>query len=128
MMPRCLAAFFIFAATLCAQGRVRPPQNVGCDRNDLTVYQGKVRQYTRSRTQVSLTIDTDEKTVERITLKLDAGRTAESRFLWEGEHFQAAHWKELESAPGKLKTGITVNAWVCANGGPPLLDWRPPAR
>ena len=128
MPQRRLAAFFLFAVAACAQGRVRPPQNVGCDRNDLTVYQGKVRQYTRDKAQVKLTIDTDEKTVERITLKLEGSRTAESRFLWEGGPFQTQHWKELESAPGKLKPGITVNAWVCTNGGPPLLDWRPPAR
>ena len=128
MMPRCLAAFFLFAAMVCAQGRVRPPQNVGCERNDLTVYQGKVRQYARDSKQVSLTIDTDEKTVERIMLKLAGARTAESRFLWAGVPFRTQHWKELETPEGKLKAGITVIAWVCTNGGPPLLDWQPPAR
>jgi len=128
MTLRCLAAFFLVAVAACAQGRMRPPQNVGCDRNALTVYQGKVRQYTRDRAQVKLVIDTEEKTVERIVLKLNGARTAESRFLWAGETFQAQHWRELESEPGKLKAGITVNAWVCSNGGPPLLDWQPPAR
>jgi hypothetical protein len=128
MTSHCLAAFFLAAVAACAQGRVRPPAKVGCDRNNLTVYHGKVRQYTRDKTQVKLTIDTEEKTVERIVLKLDGSRTAESRFLWAGEPFQPRHWKELESAPGKLQPGIMVNAWVCTNGGPPLLDWQSPAR
>lgn len=127
-MHRCLLALCLFTATAAGQGRLRPPENVGCDRNQLTAYQGKVRQYVHNRSQVAVEIQTDEETVERVVLPLKAGRTAESRFLWEGAVFQPRHWKDLEAEPGKLKAGMRVIAWVCADGGPPLLDWRPPAR
>ena len=127
-MGRWLPGISLIAAAAYPQGRLRPPPNVGCDRNDLTSYQGKVREYARDRTQVSLVIDTDEGTVERVVLKLEAGRTPESRFLWDGEPFQPGNWKDLESSEGKLNPGVTVIAWVCTKGGPPLLDWRPPPR
>lgn len=127
-MHRCLLALGLLTAAAAGQGRLRPPENVGCQRNDLTVYQGKVRQYVRNRSQVSVEILTDEETVERVVLPMKAGRAVESRFLWEGAVFEPRHWKDLETGPGKLKAGMRVIAWVCADGGPPLLDWRPPAR
>jgi hypothetical protein len=118
----------LVAMLATGQGRLRPPANVGCDRNQLTSYEGLVKQYTHEAARVSIEIQTDENTVERVVVSMKDGSALEGRLLWNGEPFQPRHWKELEERPGKLRSGTRVVAWVCEGGKPPLLDWRPPSR
>jgi hypothetical protein len=118
---------FASAALLThGQGRLRPPAQVGCDRNQLTAYEGVVRSYSRTATQVVVRIATDADTDERVVVKLGKGQKPESRFLWNGEAFDSSHWRGLEAKPGVLRRGMRVIAWVCEGGSPPLLDWRMP--
>ena len=129
MMDMRMYSILLLAAALASgQGRLRPPENVGCDRNQLTSYQGEVKSYSRTARQITLAIHTDENTNERVVLSRSGRQTFESRFLWNGEKFEAKHWKDLEESPEKLRPGIRVIAWVCTGGGAPLLDWRPAPR
>lgn len=81
------------------QDRLRPPNDVGCDRNELTVYAGVIRTVSETKSHVKLTIRTDEATTETVTVPLS--RT--------GGH--------------KAKAGERVRAWVCEKG-PVTLEWE----
>jgi hypothetical protein len=105
-----VALVFFGCLALAAQPRLRPPDDVGCDRNELTVYAGEVTRYTRAKGAMQLTIRTDEDTVEKV-------RLPEARMRWRGGPFLPEHWKELEK--GKRR----VHAWVCKSGTG-LIDWQ----
>ncbi|MBK5294463.1 MAG: hypothetical protein JJE04_22630 [Acidobacteriia bacterium] len=107
---------------LAAQRSARqaPPSAITCPHDYLTAYTGKVASYSRSETQLSLTIRTDWDTTETVTIKMPA------KMLLRSEPFQPAHWPKVEIAKGKLKKGMRATAWVCEDGrNPPVLDWQP---
>lgn len=99
-------------------GRLAPPEGLPCDRNHLTSYSGRVKEYVRAPERVTVTIDTTSDTTETVSVK------GESQFLIEGKAFQSGDWTRIESAPGVLRPGTSVNAWVCEDGQA-VLDWRP---
>ncbi len=103
-------ALLLTLLTLGAQGRLRPPDDVGCDRNELTSYTGVVTNYTRTNGKITVTIDTDDGTKE-------SAAYAESRLRWRGAEFTPEHWKQIEK--GKTR----AVAWVCSKGGG-LLDFQ----
>lgn len=103
-------ALLLTILTLGAQGRLRPPEDVGCDRNELTAHAGVVADYSRTAGKVTVTIRTDEQTREKASFD-------DSRLRWRGGEFQPAHWKQIEK--GKTR----AVAWVCAKGGG-LLDFQ----
>ena len=93
---------FMIAFAGFGQGRLRPPESVGCDRNELTSYTGALTQFTRSKTHVILTIRTDEQTTERV--KVPKEKT--------GDH--------------PLRRGERLTAWVCASGTV-TIQWLSPS-
>lgn len=131
LTPRFVAAILLLmacSALAAAQGRLRPPANLPCDRNQTTSYTGAPSSYSRSRSGLKLVVLTEEGTRETIRLSLEKGESFEQFFLWEGEPFRAGDWGRLEQSEGKLREGIRVTAWVCTGGARPVLDWRAPPR
>lgn len=122
----CLLA--VLSTMAVAQGRLRPPANLPCDRNQTTSYTGAASSYSRSKSALKLVVLTEEGTRESVRLTIRKGENLEKFFLWEGEPFRAEDWTKLESAEGKLRDGIRVTAWVCSSGATPVLDWRAPPR
>jgi len=116
------------AVLLVAQGRVRPPQGVGCDRNHLTVYPGEVVEYSRSAAAMRLRVKTEFDTDETFTLHFAKATPAESFMLLDGAKFAAADWPKVESARGKLLPGVKVAVWQCEGAANPVVDWRLPPK
>ena len=108
-------------------GRVRPPAAVTCDRNNLTVYAGKVLSYTRRTDRIVLRIYTDSDTNETVTLRYTRGSSPVRWFLLNGEAFGRDDWSKIEASKGRLNPSMRVSAWVCADGRKPILDWQPQA-
>ncbi len=107
-------------------GRVRPPARITCDRNNLTVYEGKVLSYTRRSDRIALRIYTDSDTTEMVTLRYPRGSSPSRWFLLNGEAFERDDWPKIESSKGRLNPNMRVSAWVCTDGRKPILDWQPP--
>ena len=84
-----------------AQGRLRPPEDVGCDRNELTSYSGAMTSFARTKTHVTLTIRTDWDTTEKVQVP---NETIGKR---------------------ELKRGDRLTAWVCASGAVTLVRASP---
>jgi hypothetical protein len=106
-------------------GRVRPPAAITCDRNNLTVYAGKVLSYTRRSDRITLRIHTDSDTTETVTLRYPRGSSPARWFLLNGEAFGRGDWPKIESSKGRLNPNMHVSAWVCTDGRKPILDWQP---
>jgi hypothetical protein len=94
-----LTAIFLAAISLSGQGRLRPPANVGCDRNNLTSYTGVLKKFSRDKAKASLTIRTDDATTETVTVPVEkiAGHTP--------------------------TTGERLTAWVCTSGAV-TIEWE----
>lgn len=93
-------------------GRIRPPDAVTCDRNELTLYSGRVTAFTRTKSKMTITVATDWDTTEKVNSK-------SARYLVNTEPLRAADWKRV----GK---GTRANVWVCRQAGiAPVIDWRP---
>lgn len=105
-------------------GRLAPPAAVTCNRNNLTVYAGKVVKYTRSRGKTVLVIDTSSDTRETVTLRHPGTDDPTAFFLIQGTPFTAKDWNRIEQKKGRLLPGMTAFAWVCT-GGKTVVDWRP---
>ena len=119
------------AAAAAAQGggRIRPPEGLRCDPDRLTSFTGRVTNYRRGTSTLSLRVQTDEGTVGRITIYLDPRVGAAKHFLIEGEPFKPADWKRIERAPRRLRAGMRATVWVCGeNSVQPVVDWRPGAK
>jgi hypothetical protein len=113
-----LALALASAGSAHAAGRVMPPAQVRCDRNQLTSYFGDVVSYKRNASRVSLRIATDYGTVEDVDASTE-------RFLYQGRAFTSADWQRVERKPGVLRKGTRATAWVCSDGKtPPLVDWN----
>lgn len=95
-------------------GRLRPPDAVKCDRNQLTAYIGRVTQYRREKDETILTIATSAGTVETVTVRGEPSRS----YLLEGKRF------DEERAERVVRPGASAIAWVCKNGTT-IVDWRP---
>ena len=108
-------------------GRVRPPEAVTCPRNDLTLYAGRVTALEREKGSTSLTISTDWKTTERVTIRHPEVADPDAWFLMQGKPFVEAEW-ETVAPKGKLRDDIRAHAWVCRDGRHPIIDWQPAAR
>ena len=106
-------------------GRLRPPDAVGCARDHLTAYVGRVVAYQRGPRSLSLRIRTDWDTTEEVRLSAPEGGTLARRFLLDGAPFGDGDWAAIETGPGRLRPSMRAAAWVCDDGSPPLIDWRP---
>ena len=102
--------------------RQRAPESFACDRNNLTVYTGIVRNYRRQPGATTLTIRTDWETTEQVSLT-HAGTDDPSRFFrLQGEPFTPADWSRIEAGKGVLREGTRASAWVCTDGRV-MVDW-----
>ena len=104
-------------------GRLRPPDAVKCDPNELTSFAGKVATYRRGKDMTVLVMHTSADTVE--TIKIPHGdKDPRHWYLIEGQPFTAADWKRIESKKGVLRPDVSAIAWVCTDGAT-IVDWRP---
>jgi hypothetical protein len=129
-MKRAVRAVVVLAAGASVTGpslpdRLRPPPAVGCPRDHLTSYTGRILAYRRTPRAVVLRIRTDWDSTEAVRLAPPAGADLERYMLLDGQPFDPRDWPRIESAPGTLRSGMRVTAWVCDDGRPPILDWRP---
>ncbi len=105
------------AAAPVSAGRLRPPDAVKCDRNQLTSFAGKVTRYVREKGRTTLTMHTSAETVETIVVRHPGSDDPSRSFLIEGNAFTEADWK-------RIPEGTSAIAWVCTSGES-LVDWRP---
>ena len=116
-------------ASLIAQerGRVAAPSELKCDRNDLTLYDGKILAYRRRKGSTFLRIRTNFDTTEEVIIR-HPGTTDPSKFYrLNGQPFVRSDWSKIERRAKVLKTGMRANVWVC-RGDPsiqPMVDWQP---
>jgi hypothetical protein len=107
------------------RGRVRPPDAIGCSRDELTVYTGRVTSYRRRPDRLTLVIRTDADTTERVVVRPPAGGDFTRVFRLRGGPFAGSDWNQIESSGGRPRAGLRAAVWVCANG-PVLVDWDAP--
>lgn len=111
------------ADALPQQGRLRVPEFVHCDPNLLTSWTGVVTRYRHQGDSLSLTLATDAGTTETVNLEGNAHNELLSQLFFYGSPFKTDNWHQIESAPGVLREGIRLTAWVCTDA-PTLLDWQ----
>ncbi len=109
----------LFAMLAAGQPRYMPPAEVGCARDQLTSFTGAVTAYSRGKSQLRISIHTDENTTEKFALR------APYRMLYQGNPFGEGDWPKVEERPGRLKPGVRATMWVCESGRK-TLDWQPP--
>lgn len=109
------------------QGRIGAPPAVKCDRNEVTLYDGRVIAYRRRKGKTFLRIRTSFDTTEDVTI-LHPGTNDPAKFyLINGAPFTKEDWKRIEKTSGVLRTAMRANVWVC-RGNPsiqPVVDWQP---
>lgn len=108
-------------------GRIMPPSGLKCDRNDLTVYDGKVLTYRRRKGSTFLRMRTNFDTSEVVTLRHPGTDDPSEFYLLNGEPFTRSDWRRIEKRKNVLRPGMRANVWVC-RGNPaiqPVVDWRP---
>ncbi|QSX30743.1 hypothetical protein [Shewanella cyperi] len=111
------------AEPLAQTGRLRVPEFVTCDPNLLTSWTGTVTRYQHRGQSLSLTLATDADTTESVNLQGDAHHDLLAQLFLEGRPFNTDDWPKIESAPGVLREGMRLTAWVCADA-PIILDWH----
>jgi rhodanese-related sulfurtransferase len=95
-------------------GRLAPPSAIPCDRNFVTVYNGKVTSFRRTKKSMSITIATDYATKETVT-------ATSPIWLVNGEPMKTADWKRRG-----IGQGGRANVWFCSTVPQrPVIDWRP---
>lgn len=134
-MPKCfrlVIAVMLLAASgvlLVAQerGRVASPSGLKCDRNDVTLYDGKVLVYRRRKGSTFLRIRTNFDTTEEVIIRHPGATDASKFYRLNGQPFLRGDWSKIEKRRGVLKAGMRANVWVC-RGNPsvqPMVDWQP---
>ena len=123
-----LGGAYSFAATgpeSPPSGRLAPPAQVQCDRNQLTSYSGTVSTFDRQADTTHIEITTDWGSVEAFALPHPDGGPEQHFLLW-GEPFKAEDWAQIEVEPGQLAEGLQAIVWVCEDESiMPVVDWRP---
>ena len=121
-------AIFSLAATIQAQGRIRPPDSIRCDHNHLTSFTGRILSYQRRPGRVAIRMRTDEATTESFTLRFRRTEDAAKWFLLMGEGFKQSDWSLIERRLYQLRPKMRATVWVCDDGSTPVVDWRPGER
>lgn len=112
------------AASPSPSGRLAPPTSLHCDRNQLTMYEGRVTAYRRAKNRTTLTIETTSGTTEHVTLEHPGSDDPSAGFLLQSQPFTKKDWSRIESRKGRLRPGLTVLLWLCETGTR-VVDWRP---
>jgi hypothetical protein len=106
-----------------AQGRLRPPAFVTCDRNHLTSFSGRIVSLQRDHDSTTLRMETDENTKEHFTLR-HPGAEVTAWFYIGGKPFTSTDWAALLHE-GRLRQGARATVWVCADEPNAKVDWEP---
>ena len=109
------------------RGRIMPHPQLKCDRNNLTLYDGKILAYSRRKGGTFLRIRTNFDTTEEITIRHPRTDDPSEFFLVNGNAFTRSDWRRIEKRPKILRRGMRANVWVC-RGNPsiqPVVDWQP---
>jgi hypothetical protein len=104
-----------------------PVPQLKCDRNDLTLYDGRVITYRRRKGSTYLRIRTNFDTTEDVTIRHPGTDQPLEFFLLNGGAFTKSDWPRIERKAKVLRGGMSANVWVC-RGNPsiqPVVDWRP---
>ena len=123
-----LVMLLIIASDLLAQeGRIMPPAELECDRNDLTLYDGRILAYRRRIGNTFLRVRTNFDTTEEVTVRHRGTDDASRFYLLNGQRFTKSDWGRIEKRKGVLKAGMRANVWVCRDNPSiqPVVDWRP---
>ena len=104
--------------------RLRPPISLQCPRNNLTAFAGTVLSFQRGADQATIRLRTDESTTEEFSLRVQEDDLT-AWFLLKAKPFQPDDWGLIESAPNHLRPEMRAIVWVCDDGTPPVIDWRP---
>jgi hypothetical protein len=109
------------------QGRTMPPSELKCDRNDLTLYDGRVLAYRRRKGSTFLRIRTNFDTTEEVTIRHPATDDPSKFYLLNGQPFTKSDWRRIERRSRVLLTGMRANVWVCRDNPAiqPVVDWQP---
>jgi hypothetical protein len=110
-----------------AQGRIMPPPELKCERNDLTLYDGRILAYRRRVGKTFLRIRTNFDTTEEVTIRHRGTDDPSKFYLLNGQPFLKSDWRRIEKRKGVLKTGMRADVWVCIDNPSiqPVVDWRP---
>lgn len=108
-----------------ARQRVAPASALKCDRNHLTSFIGRVILYRRQTGRIDLRVRTDEETTENFTLRFTKTEDGSKHFLFQGEVFKPTDWKAIALTRTQLRPKMRAIVWVCDDGSPPVIDWRP---
>lgn len=117
----------VSVVSLAQQGRIMPPPQLKCDRNDLTSYDGRILAYRRRVGSTFLRIRTNFDTTEEVTIRHRGSDDPSPFYLINGGPFMKSDWRRIEKRARVLKSGMRANVWVC-RGNPtiqPVVDWRP---
>lgn len=123
----CLAIIVSVVSIAQEGGRIMPPTQLKCDRNDLTSYDGRILAYRRRVGKTFLRIRTNFDTTEEVTIHHRGTDDASKFYLLNGERFMKSDWQRIEKRSRVLREGMRANVWVC-RGNPsiqPVVDWRP---
>ncbi len=113
--------------SLAQEGRIMPPPQLKCDRNDLTSYDGRILAYRRRVGSTFLRIRTNFDTTEEVTIRHRRTDDPSKYYMLNGQRFMRSDWRRIEKRKGVLREGMHANIWVC-RGNPsiqPVVDWRP---
>jgi hypothetical protein len=109
------------------RGRIMPSPELKCDRNDLTLYDGRVLSYRRRRGSTFLRIRTNFDTTEEVTIRHPATDDPSKFYLLNGQPFTKSDWRRIERRSKVLRPGMRANVWVCRDNPTiqPIVDWQP---
>jgi hypothetical protein len=114
------------AQAIYAAQRVAAPAEIPCARDHLTLYNGRVIGFSRTKARTTIRIRTDYDTTEQVTLSHTKSGTPLQWFRLNGEAFRQSHWSLIESKRNHPKKGVRANIWVCDDGSNPIVDWQVP--
>ena len=109
-----LAGVWISPAFQGAPGRARPPDAVDLSPQQPDGLRRARHGLDRSKDATTLTIATDSKTTERVTIRHPESADPDKSFLLKGKPFASADW-DVIAPKGTLREGIRANAWVCSD-------------
>ena len=104
-----------------------PLPGLKCDRNDLTLYDGRVTAYRRRKGSTFLRIRTNFDTTEEVTIRHPGTDDPSKFYLLNGQPFTKNDWRRIERRRNVLLTGMRANVWVCRDRPSiqPVVDWQP---
>ena len=120
-----IAILLLTAVVTHGQHAAARPPAVTCPHDHLTVFRGRVVQWSRAVGQSTMTIATDAGTTEIVVLKHPSTDDGSQFFLLDAKPFKPPDWNRIEHKPGRLRARLRVAVWACDDGRQPVIDWQP---